>query len=49
MDSWTVPLLTSLIELREETWVVHHDTEDGEEQELIDKDFQFMIDSICSG
>ena len=47
-DSWTVPLLTSLLELRSENWQVNFDIEE-EMEPLEDKDVDFMIGAVCSG
>ena len=47
-DTWTVPLLASLLELRNETWVVNFDLED-EMDTLDDKDINFMIEAVCTG
>ena len=47
-DSWTVPLLTSLIELRAESWQVNFDVEE-EMEPMEDVDIDFMIDAVCTG
>ena len=47
-DSWTVPLLTSLLELRANNWQVNFDAE--EEMEMLDdKEIDFMIAAVCTG
>ena len=47
-DSWTVPLLTSLLELRADNWQVHFDVE--EEMEMLDDtEIDFMIAAVCTG
>ena len=47
IDSWTVPLLSSLLQLRSDAWVVNFDPE--QDEVLGDADIQFMIESICTG
>ena len=47
-DGWTVPLLTSLLELRSENWQVNFDMEE-EMEPLEDVDINFMIDAVCTG
>ena len=46
-DAWTVPLLTSLLQLRSDSWVVNFDLE--EEECLEDDDIGLMIDAVCIG
>ena len=45
-DNWTVPLLTSLLELRAGNWEL---TFDDEEDNLQDDELNFMIAAVCSG
>ena len=45
-DNWTVPLLTSLLELRAGNWEIAFD---DEEESLQDDDVDFMIAAVCSG
>ena len=45
-DDWTVPLLTSLIELRADKWEVHFDDED---ESLQEDEINFMIEAVCIG
>ena len=47
-DTWTVPLLVSLLELRQENWEVNFDIEE-EMDSLEDKEVNFMIEAVCSG
>ena len=47
-DSWTVPLVVSLLELRHENWEVNFDFED-EMDTLDDKEINFMIEAVCTG
>ena len=47
-DSWTVPLLISLLELRQDNWEVHFDVED-EIDTLEDNEISFMIEAVCTG
>ena len=46
-DSWSVPLLASLLQLRSEAWVVNFDIE--EEELLGEDDVEFMIEAVCTG
>ena len=46
-DSWTVPLLTSLLELRQDNWEVVFDVED-ELEVLDDRELNFMIEAVSS-
>ena len=45
-DSWTVPLLTSLMELRAEFWQVNFEEE---MEPMVDVTIDFMIDGVCTG
>ena len=45
-DSWTVPLLTSLIELRSDNWEMAFDSE---EDFLQPNDLNFIIEAISTG
>ena len=47
-DDWTVPLLTSLLEIRYENWEVNFDTEE-EMEPLEDTEIDFMIAAVCTG
>ena len=47
-DNWSVPLLASLLELRNKNWEVNFDIED-EEQALNDQEIDFMIEAVCMG
>jgi hypothetical protein len=47
-DDWTVPLLTSLLEIRCENWQVNFDTEE-EMEPFEDRDIDFMIGAVCTG
>ena len=47
-DSWTVPLLTSLLELRSENWQVNFVTEE-EMEPLEDDEIDFMVNAVCTG
>ena len=46
-DSWSVPLLASLLQLRSEEWIVNFDIE--EEELLGEDDIEFMIEVVCIG
>ena len=46
-DTWSVPLLSSLLELRSDTWEVNFDVEDQECLE--DPEINFMIVAVCTG
>ena len=46
-DSWSVPLLASLLQLRSEEWIVNFDIE--EEELLVEDDIEFMIKAVCTG
>ena len=46
-DSWSVPLLVSLLQLRSEAWEVNFDIE--EEEYLGEEDIEFMIKAVCTG
>ena len=47
-DTWTVPLLLSLIQLKNDKWVVNFDME--EEMEVLGQDeIDFMIEAVCTG
>ena len=48
VDDWSVPLLVSLLELRNENWEVNFDIED-EEDTLTDQEIDFMVESVCMG
>ena len=48
VDSWTVPLLSSLLELRAENWQVMFDVEE-EEDTLADQEIEFIITAVCTG
>ena len=45
-DNWTVPLLTSLLELRAGNWEVLFD---DEEEDLHNDEVDFIIDAVCTG
>ena len=45
-DNWTVPLLTSLLELKAGNWEL---TFDDEEDSLQDDELDFMIEAVSSG
>ena len=45
-DNWTVPLLTSLLELKAGNWEVAFDDEDDSLQE---DEVDFMIEAVSSG
>ena len=47
-DDQTVPLLTSLLEIRSENWQVNFDTEE-EMESFEDRDIDFMIVAVCTG
>ena len=47
VDTWTVPLLSSLLELRSDAWEVNFDVEAGECLE--DEEINFMIEAVCTG
>ena len=47
-DTWTVPLLLSLLELMQENWEVNFDIEE-EMDRLEDQEVNFMIEAVCSG
>ena len=46
-DDWSVPLITSLLELRSDAWVVNFDLE--EEDCLEDPEINFMLEAVCTG
>ena len=46
-DSWSVPLLSSLLELRSDAWEVNFDVEADEFLE--DEEINFMIEVVCTG
>ena len=46
-DSWTVPLLRSLLEIRDNNWEVVYDDESGERAN--EEEIEFMISAICRG
>ena len=46
-DSWSVPLLASLLQLRSDAWVVNYDIED--EDYLGEEEIEFMIEAVCTG
>ena len=45
-DSWTTPLIKSLIWLKEEEWEVIFNDEDNLDS-LKSEDIEFMLDSLC--
>ena len=45
-DTWTVPLLVSLLELRSQNWVVSFD---DEEDSLQEDENTYMIEAIATG
>ena len=47
-DEWTIPLLSSLLELRSENWQVNFDIEE-EMEPLEDQDIDYMIAAVCTG
>ena len=47
-DDWSVPLLVSLLELRNDNWVVNFDIED-EADTLTDQEIDFMVEAVCMG
>ena len=47
-DTWTVPLLASLLELRHDNWEVLFDVED-EMITLEDGEISFMVEVLCRG
>ena len=47
-DNWSVPLLASLLELRNKNCEVNFDIED-EAQALNDQEIDFMIEAVCMG
>ena len=47
-DGWSVPLLRSLMNLRDDEWVLVFDEEE-EDGRLQTEDLSFMIDTICRG
>ena len=47
VDTWTVPLLSSLLELRSDAWEVNFDVEADECLE--DEEINFMIEAVCTG
>ena len=44
-EEWRIPLLSSLLEIRDERWVINFDDED--DTETIDA-IKLMIDKVCS-
>ena len=46
-DDWSVPLITSLLELRADAWTVNFDLE--EEECLEDPEINFMLEAVCTG
>ena len=46
-DSWSVPLLASLLQLRSEAWIDNFDIE--KEKRLGEDDIKFMIEAVCMG
>ena len=46
-DSWSVPLITSLLQLRSEAWIVNFDPE--EEEVLGNAEIELMIEEVCTG
>ena len=46
-DSWTTPLLVSMLEVRSGNWEVNFDGE--EDAVLHDEDVEFMISALCTG
>ena len=47
-DTWSVPLLVSLLELKQKKWVVNFEMEE-EVDTLKDEKVDFMIEAICTG
>ena len=47
-DTWTVPLLASLLEMRQDNWEVLFDVED-ETITLEDDEITFMVEALCRG
>ena len=47
-DTWRVPLLVSLLELRNDNWIVNFDIED-EEDTFNDQEIDFMVEAVCLG
>ena len=45
-DTWSVPLLVSLLELRNDTWEVNFD---AEEETMGVDDIDFMLEAVCTG
>ena len=48
VDTWTVPLLSSLLELRADNWQVTFDVEE-EGETLAEEEIEFMITAVCTG
>ena len=46
-DSWSVPLISSLLQLRSEAWIVNFDPEDDEV--LGSAEIELMIEEVCTG
>ena len=46
LDTWTVPLLTSLLEVKSECWEVNFDSE---EINMSDDDIDFLIEAVATG
>lgn len=46
-DSWSVPLLASLLQLRSEAWIDNFDIE--KEEFLWEDDIELMIEAVCTG
>ena len=47
-DTWSVPLLVSLLELKDDNWEVNFDMEE-EMETLSDDEIDFMIEAVCTG
>ena len=47
-DTWSVPLLVSLLELKQKKWVVNFEMEE-EVDTLEDEELDFMIEAVCTG
>ena len=46
-DTWTIPLLRNLMEVRADNWEIVYDDESDEVAE--EEDIDFMIAAICAG
>ena len=47
-EEYRVPLILSLMSIRENNWEVLFNEEDDDEDRLEENDLQFMIDELCS-